>query len=97
VAVYLDGSDGPDRATDGTPLIDDDFLILVNAWWEPLAFTIPAARAPQAGPGPAWLTEIDTYQAAAQGGPPAVHPGDQRSVGPRSIVVLRAPRPAPGN
>jgi isoamylase len=28
-------------------MLDDDFLVLVNAWWEPLAFTIPAARAGQ--------------------------------------------------
>ena len=26
IAIYLDGSDDPDRAEDGTPLIDDDFL-----------------------------------------------------------------------
>ena len=41
LAVYLDGSDGPDRAEDGTPLLDDDFLVLVNAWWEPLDFVLP--------------------------------------------------------
>ena len=54
VAIYLDGSDAPDRAADGSLLIDDDFLVLVNAWWEPLGFTIPATRAPRKGPpGPA--------------------------------------------
>ena len=25
IAIYLDGSDDPDRAEDGMPLIDDDF------------------------------------------------------------------------
>jgi hypothetical protein len=25
-------------------MIDDDFLVLVNAWWQPLGFTIPATR-----------------------------------------------------
>ena len=25
-------------------LLDDDFLVLVNAWWQPLGFTIPATR-----------------------------------------------------
>ena len=49
VALYLDGSDDPDRAADGTPLLDDDFLVLVNAWWEPLGFTIPATRAGRPG------------------------------------------------
>ncbi|HEY6790509.1 MAG TPA: glycogen debranching protein GlgX, partial [Trebonia sp.] len=33
IALYLDGSDDPDEAADGTWLVDDDFLVLVNAWW----------------------------------------------------------------
>ena len=48
VALYPDGCDDPDRAADGTWLADDDFLVLVNAWWEPLDFTLPDTR-PQAG------------------------------------------------
>lgn len=30
--IYLDGSDDPDLADDGTCLVDDDFLVLVNSW-----------------------------------------------------------------
>jgi hypothetical protein len=60
VAVYLDGADDPDRAADGTPLTDDDFLLLVNAWWEPLGFTVPVTR-----PGQLWEPEIDTYDPPA--------------------------------
>ncbi len=45
LGIYLDGSDDPDRAADGRPLVDDDFLVLVNGWWEPLAFVVPATRA----------------------------------------------------
>lgn len=44
MAIYLDGVDDPDRAEDGTPLIDDDFLILVNSWWEPLGLVLPETR-----------------------------------------------------
>jgi len=61
VTVYLDGSDSPDRAADGSLLIDDDFLILVNAWWEPLTFTIPVTRPPQDAAQRTWLPELDTY------------------------------------
>ena len=50
IAIYLDGSDDPDRAEDGTPLVDDDFLVLVNSWWEPLGFALPDTR-PQARSG----------------------------------------------
>ena len=89
IAIYLDGSDDPDRAEDGTPLLDDDFLVLVNSWWEPLDFVLPVTR-PQA----AWRTEIDTYDPAVPGSP-ATAPraaGDHVTVGPRSIVVLSGPR-----
>ncbi len=102
LAVYLDGSDDPDRAPDGSLMIDDDFLILVNAWWEPLTFTIPVTRAPQtetqaAPSGPAagdqvWRAELNTYRPAAASSAPEVHAGSQVTVSPRSIVVLRAPR-----
>jgi hypothetical protein len=59
IAIYLDGSDAPDRAEDGTLLVDDDFLVLVNSWWEPLDFALPDTR-PQAR----WRVEIDSYDPA---------------------------------
>jgi glycogen operon protein len=91
LAIYLDGSDDPDPAADGTPLLDDDFLVLVNAWWEPLDFTIP-----EIFPGQSWLAEIDTHDLAAAADSadvPGRHTGDRVTVGPRSITVLRGPRP----
>jgi isoamylase len=85
IALYLDGSDDPDRAADGSWLIDDDFLVLVNAWWEPLDFVLPATR-PQAG----WRVEIDTYDPGAA--PEERKAGDTVTARPRSVVVLRSPR-----
>jgi glycogen operon protein len=87
IALYLDGSDDPDRSGDGTWLTDDDFLVLVNAWWEPLDFTLPDTR-PQAG----WQMEVDTYEPAPEAGPAATErkAGDHITVGPRSIVVLKS-------
>jgi pullulanase/glycogen debranching enzyme len=91
IALYLDGSDDPDRAADGTWLIDDYFLVLVNAWWEPLDFTLPDTR-PQAG----WRVQIDTYDPGSQADPAAADrkAGDHVTVGPRSVAVLKNPRPA---
>ena len=60
IALYLDGADDPDRAANGTWLVDDDFLVLVNAWWEPLEFVLPETR-PQAR----WRVEIDSWDPAA--------------------------------
>jgi isoamylase len=89
LAIYLDGSDEPDRAADGSPLLDDDFLVLVNAWWQPLGFTIPATRAQTT-----WQTAIDTYDPARPPATASLRPGDQVTVDPRSIIVLRSPLPA---
>jgi glycogen operon protein len=95
LAVYLDGADDPDEARDGTPLLDDDFLVMVNAWWEPLDFTIPELR-----PGQVWHAELNSYQpAAAARAEPGRGAGDGVTVGPRSLTVLRSTRehaPSPG-
>jgi glycogen operon protein len=88
LAIYLDGIDDPDRADDGTLLIDDDFLVLVNAWWDSLDFSIPPTT-----PAQRWQLEISTFDVAA---PPLAQPlaaGDRLTVGPRSIVVLRSVAP----
>jgi isoamylase len=87
LTIYLDGADDPDPAADGTPLVDDDFLVCVNAWWEPLRFVIPDTL-----PGQVWLTEIDSYDPAAPATEPQRQADDAITVGPRSIVVLRGPR-----
>ncbi len=84
IVVYLDGSDDPDRAEDGTPMVDDDFLVMVNAWWEPLGCTLPTTR-----PGARWRAEIDSHDPAAPGGA-ARQAGDEVTVGPRSVAVFRA-------
>jgi glycogen operon protein len=84
VALYLEGSDDPDRAADGTLLLDDDFLVLVNAWWEPLDFVLPVTR-----PSAAWSVEMDTYDSAsATGSGTSSGAGERVTVRPRSIVVL---------
>jgi glycogen operon protein len=89
VALYLDGSDAPDRARDGTWLIDDDFLVLVNAWWEPLDFVLPETR-----PEAAWRAQVDTHDLSSPAGSAAARKaGDHVTVGPRSVVVLVSPRP----
>ena len=84
IALYLDGADDPDIAEDGTPLDDDDFLLLVNGWWEPLEFVVPSTRADQA-----WEPVVDTYEPSAVAATKRYAGGDGITVGPRSIVVLQ--------
>ena len=88
LGIYLDGSDDPDRAQDGTFMVDDDFLVLINAWWEPLDFVIPA----QTRDGQTWRPALDSYDltsAGPDGAAAPLQPGDQVTVGPRSVRVLR--------
>jgi glycogen operon protein len=89
IAVYLDGTDAPDEADDGTPLLDDDFLILVNAYWEEVPVKLPPVReTPQS-----WFVELDSYDAAVSAANTfARHTGDTVTARPRSVQVLRAPR-----
>jgi len=84
ITLYLDGADDPDRAADGTLLTDDDFLLMVNAWWEPLDFVVPSAR-----PGQIWEPAIDTYEPSGIAVPGKLTAGDHVTVRPRSVVVLQ--------
>src|SRR5262249_55494618 len=59
VAVYLDGADAPDEAAGGTLMVDD-FLVLVNAWRDPVTFTVPGVRTTARS----WFTEVDSYDPA---------------------------------
>jgi isoamylase len=78
IAVLIDGSTDPDVAPDGTPLVDDDFLIFVNAWWEPLTFQLPADVSARR-----WDIVCDTFDPAHTG-----TAGGHVDVGPRSTVLL---------
>ena len=61
-------------------IVDDDLALLINAWWEPLEFSVN-------WPGIGEFTiESDSYQPARRGRP--VTEG-QVDVGPRSVVLLR--------
>ncbi len=88
VMAYLDGSRDPDRDDRGRPMLDDDLLLLVNGWSEPLDFTIPEVAS-----GTTWRVELDTFTGSAgsqaESGGPA---GTKVAVGPRSLMLLHAKR-----
>jgi len=92
MVLHLDGSYDPDRADDGSLLIDDDFLLVVNAWWEPLDVVIPDVATTRERA--AWHTALDTFTGQVHESPDgtgaALHAGQVRKVGPRTLVVLRS-------
>ncbi|OLT05815.1 hypothetical protein BJF90_02440 [Pseudonocardia sp. CNS-004] len=106
VAIYLDGVDMPDHAEDGAPVLDDDFLVLVNGWWEALEFVIPRTPGrPGLGAGtgqflPPRASSVGpsiphSFEPTAVG--PSAKPGadDSPTVNARSLVVLRGPVTGP--
>jgi len=93
VMAYLDGIRGADRDGRGGPILDEDLLLVVNGWWEPLTFTLPDVGTPRA-----WMYEIDSYAgvvaAADSAGAANREAGSKIVLEPRSLVLLRAARPA---
>jgi len=71
-------------------MLDDDLLLVINGWREPLTFTLPDVGSPRA-----WGWELDTFSGTfgrpAEGAARRARP---ITVGPRSLVLLRAPRAA---
>jgi len=84
LALFLNGTDleiGPR----GESVEDDSFLLLVNAYSEPIGFTIP----PEVW-GKAWTTVLDTAAGTVDdSGLATTKPGETVQVDGRSIAVLR--------
>jgi len=94
VVMYANGQRDPDRDAEGRPVLDDDLLLLINGWWEPLTFTLPDVGAPRT-----WEYELDTFDGAAGASAaasavagPQVGAGSAVTLGPRSLVLLKAAR-----
>jgi glycogen operon protein len=55
LGVFLNGLEIGTRDLQGRPLEDDSFLLLFNAYFEPVTFTLPTRRF-----GRAWIPELET-------------------------------------
>jgi glycogen operon protein len=88
IALHLDGQDDPDLADDGSPMVDDDLVLLINAWWEPLDIVVPAV-----GEASTWHVALDTADpdAGLPGHERTYAPGTPVPVAPRSMLVLLGP------
>ncbi|HVQ48511.1 MAG TPA: glycogen debranching protein GlgX [Mycobacterium sp.] len=87
VGLFINGSTDPDDGPDGTPMIDDDFLVFINAWWEPLCFIVPDDLRSRR-----WDTACDTFDPLRK-----LTVGQELSVGPRSVLVLQSSGPRLAN
>ncbi|MEV5407634.1 glycogen debranching protein GlgX [Thermopolyspora sp. NPDC052614] len=88
LAVYLNGDAITEPGPRGEKISDDSFLLLINAHYEDMDFTLPDAEF-----GAKWQVVLDTADEGPRGAPyrgetwPA---GAQVSVMARSIQILRA-------
>jgi len=84
IAMVLSGSAQPDIGDDGAPLVDDDLVLLINGWWEPLTFSTGWPFSTEASAQ--LIVESDSYDPARRR---ATVAGGTVTVGPRSVLVLR--------
>ncbi|MGI8664058.1 MAG: glycogen debranching protein GlgX [Acidimicrobiales bacterium] len=83
LAMFLNGAT-LESGRRGEEYSDDSFLLLVNAWEEPVTFTLPAARW-----GPKWRPVLDTASGFIDDGASLLHaPGETIGVEGRAFVVL---------
>ena len=87
IAVFLNGDAIPTPGQRGEQIMDDSFLLLLNAHHECMDFVIPPAHF-----GEAWLLEVDTAEGFCVGTGGELKAGDNVHVEARSIVVLRHPK-----
>ena len=83
IAFYLNGHDLPRRDEEEEPYLD--FYVLMNAWWEPVPYTLPGPLFPEE-----WEIMVDTSShVAPHGTRPHVHAGEVLEVPARSTMILR--------
>jgi isoamylase len=85
VAVFLNGQGIPDRNELGERIVDDSFLLLINAHHEEITFTLP-----DEGYGRRWEVVLDTAdpQLSDTGGKP-LEAGEAHGVAARAMKALR--------
>jgi len=84
LGAFLNGAEIPSRTADGEPIGDESFIVLFNAWREPVSFVLPPARF-----GRRWTHELCTAEPDVQ---PNGETHSARATVPlpgRSLKVLR--------
>jgi glycogen operon protein len=85
VAMFVNGDGIKEPGPRGERVADDSFLLLFNAHWEPLTFTLPPGAY-----GQKWQVMVDTATAPADVDPErVVEAGGQVQARDRSLVVLQ--------
>jgi glycogen operon protein len=81
LGVFLNGEEIPSRTPDGHEIDDDSFLLLFNAYGEPITFTLPTRRF-----GTRWVVELATGANVPRD---ALNARAEVTVDARSVTLLR--------
>lgn len=87
LVVFLNGSAISEPGDRGERITDDSFLLMFNAWYEPLDFVVPVNH------GKEWQVVVDTQrpEGVAPGSGRKVTQGDRLRLADRSMMVLQRP------
>jgi glycogen operon protein len=85
LAIFLNGKGIPEVDDLGAPIVDDSFLLLVNAHHQQVTFTVPGEAY-----GHAWDTVVDTADPLLTTRRRGAVPGSRLRVPARSLRVLRS-------
>jgi isoamylase len=84
VGAFLNGAEIADETRQGEPILDDSFLVLFNAWRDPLSFRLPPVRF-----GRRWALELSTADPDLASGAWETPVRSQVEVPERSLLLLR--------
>lgn len=85
LGVFLNGRTLGDVNLSAQPVTDDDFLLLLNCYYEPVDFSIPELESDRK-----WEFVIDTRNTAFEQSGKSVRAGESITLLERSLVLLRA-------
>jgi isoamylase len=84
LGAFLNGSEIPTVTEHGEPVADDSFIVLFNAWREPVTFVLPPTRF-----GRRWAHELSTAEPELPPNGSILRARDSVPVDSRSLRVLR--------
>jgi glycogen operon protein len=88
IGMFLNGDAIPNRDERGQPVVDDSFMVILNAHDENLEWVLPR----QWGGSEGWEIEIQTCEDVPRGSRVGSRVKAKVTVGGRGLVVLRRPR-----
>jgi glycogen operon protein len=88
VGLFLNGQEFPYLDAEGQRIVDDSFLLLVNAHHEDVTFTLPGRRW-----GLSWAVDLSTDEPELEAGARTVRARQPVVARSRSVTVLRREEP----